>query len=513
MALLKSIATVSVWTMASRVLGLVRDILIARYLGAGFVADAFFVAFKFPNFFRHLFAEGAFSVAFVPQFAAILEREGRDAARAFAQAALAVLICVLLPATIAAQIAMPQIMLGLAPGFKADPATFQLAVDLTRLTFPYILFMAITALFGGVMNSLGRFAAAAAAPVLLNIVLIAALIFLRLAMETAGHALAWGVLAAGAAQFLLLAVALARAGMALSLPRPRLNPRVKKLMRLMVPGAIGAGVVQINLVVATILASLLPAGSVSYLYYADRLAQLPLGVIGVAVGVALLPLMSRQLSAGDTSAAQASQNRSIEIALLLTVPAAVALIVIPQPIIAVLFERGSFDAASTAATGRALVAFSLGLPAYVLIKALAPGFFARADTKTPVKIAAVAMAVNVIAAVILMQYLAHAGIALGAALSAWVNAGLLWFGLRRRGYFTTDARLRRRVPRIVAAALVMGGCVYYAHARLAIWFDAGFWQQLLALTVLVVGGFVLYVALLLAMRVTTPSELRRTLIR
>ncbi|MCZ6605379.1 MAG: murein biosynthesis integral membrane protein MurJ, partial [Alphaproteobacteria bacterium] len=267
MALLKSIATVSVWTMASRVLGLVRDILIARYLGAGFVADAFFVAFKFPNFFRHLFAEGAFSVAFVPQFAAILEREGRDAARAFAQAALAVLICVLLPATIAAQIAMPQIMLGLAPGFKADPATFQLAVDLTRLTFPYILFMAITALFGGVMNSLGRFAAAAAAPVLLNIVLIAALIFLRLAMETAGHALAWGVLAAGAAQFLLLAVALARAGMALSLPRPRLSPRVKKLMRLMVPGAIGAGVVQINLVVATILASLLPAGSVSYLYY------------------------------------------------------------------------------------------------------------------------------------------------------------------------------------------------------------------------------------------------------
>ncbi|MCZ6603628.1 MAG: polysaccharide biosynthesis C-terminal domain-containing protein, partial [Alphaproteobacteria bacterium] len=244
-----------------------------------------------------------------------------------------------------------------------------------------------------------------------------------------------------------------------------------------------------------------------------RLAQLPLGVIGVAVGVALLPLMSRQLSAGDTSAAQASQNRSIEIALLLTVPAAVALIVIPQPIIAVLFERGSFDAASTAATGRALVAFSLGLPAYVLIKALAPGFFARADTKTPVKIAAVAMAVNVIAAVILMQYLAHAGIALGAALAAWVNAVLLWFGLRRRGYFTADARLRRRVPRIAAAALVMGGCVYYAHARLAIWFDAGFWQQLLALTVLVVGGFVLYVALLLAMRVTTPSELRRTLIR
>jgi len=513
MVLLRSIATVGGWTMVSRVLGLTRDVLIARYLGAGPVTDAFFVAFKFPNFFRRLFAEGAFNAAFVPQFAGVLEREGREAARLFAEAVLAIMVIVLLPAVILAQIAMPQIMNVLAPGFRADPATFQLAIDLTRLTFPYLLFMALTALFGGILNSVGRFAAAAAAPVVLNIILITALLTLRAVTETPGHALAWGVAVAGVAQFLLLVLALRHAGFALALPRPRLTPGVRRVLRLMIPGTIGAGVVQVNLVIDVILASLLPAGSISYLYYADRLAQLPLGVVGVAVGVALLPLMSRQLSSGDADGAVASQNRSIEITLLLTIPAAVALIAIPQLIVSVLFERGSFDATATQATSQALQAFALGLPAYVLIKALTPGFFARSDTATPVKIAAGAMILNIAVAVTLMQFFAHVGIALATALSAWVNAGLLWAILQRRGLFAPDRRLQKRLPRVVAAALLMGVALYFGAGWLEATSASGALEKFGILVALVLFGVCAFAVLVVAMGGASISELRRSVRR
>jgi putative peptidoglycan lipid II flippase len=495
--------------MASRVLGLARDILIARYLGAGPVADAFFVAFKFPNFFRRLFAEGAFNAAFVPQFASVLEREGKNAARLFAEATLALMVFVLLPAVIVAQAAMPQIMVVLAPGFRTEPATFDLAIALTRLTFPYLLFMALAALFSGIMNSIGRFAAAAAAPILLNIVLIFALLFLRFFTPTPGHALAWGVLVAGIAQFSMLAFALWRSGYSLALPRPHLTPGVRKVLRLMVPGAIGAGVVQVNLVIGTILASLLPAGSISYLYYADRLAQLPLGVIGVAVGIALLPLMSRQLASGDQAGAAQSQNRSIEISLLLTLPAAAALIAIPESIVSVLFERGSFDAASSAATARALVAFSIGLPAYVMIKALAPGFFARADTATPVKIAAVAVAANVIAALLLMRSLGHTGIALATALSAWINAGLLLVVLVRRGHFLPDRRLASRIPRILGCAGAMAVAVHYVEARTGLLYLDGTWQRIATLSAIVLFGAAIYAVLIVVTRTSTVSDFRR----
>ena len=507
MALGKSILTVGGWTMGSRVLGLVRDILIAQFMGAGAVADAFFVAFKFPNFFRRLFAEGAFNAAFVPQFAGMLASDGPAAAKKFAQSVLAVLIAVLLPLTLLAQIAMPQIMVVLAPGFRHAPETFALAVDLTRLTFPYLLFMAIAALMSGVLNSLERFAAAAAAPIVLNIVLISALLGLTDQLPTAGHALAWGVAAAGAAQVVLLAIALARADMTLALPMPRLTPGVKRVLKLMVPGAIGAGVVQINLVVDTILASLLPAGSISYLYYADRVNQLPLGVVGVAIGVALLPMMARQLANGDQAGAMASQNRSVEIALLLTVPAAFALIAMPTPIVAMLFERGSFDAASTVATAHALQAFAIGLPAYVLIKALAPGFFARADTVTPVKIAAVAMIVNVIAAIVLMRFFAHVGIALATALSAWINAAALLFILRARKYFVFDTRLVTRVPRIVLAAALMGAALYFGAEIAAPAFAGPLVLRLAALAGLVVGGLALYGALVIGIGAASLEDM------
>ncbi|MBL4719825.1 MAG: murein biosynthesis integral membrane protein MurJ, partial [Alphaproteobacteria bacterium] len=359
MALFRSIATVGGWTMVSRVLGFVRDILIAGVFGASMFADAFFIAFKFPNFFRRLFAEGAFNAAFVPLFAGKLSVEGKRAALQFAAESASVLTTVLLAFTVAALLTMPWLMLGIAPGFVAHPEKFQLTVELTQITFPYLMFMALVALMGGMLNSLHRFAAAAAAPIVLNIVLISALLGVRYdvfpasVIPSPGHALAWGVFFAGIAQFFWLAYACKKADILFHMPRPRLTPGVRRLIVLVIPGIIGAGVVQINLVVDVILASTLAEGSVSYLYYADRVNQLPLGVVGVAVGIALLPLLTRQLRAGEMAAAQDSQNRAIEFALLLTLPAAAALIAAPEAIVTVLFQRGEFDRAAASATADA----------------------------------------------------------------------------------------------------------------------------------------------------------------
>jgi len=507
-------ATLGSWTMASRVLGLVRDMLLAGGLGAGAkpVADAFFVAFKFPNFFRRLFAEGAFNAAFVPQFTATLTREGNDAARKFGGEVAAVMVTAMLSLLALAILTMPWLMYAIAPGFVDEPDKFQLTIELTRITFPYLLFMALAAMIGGMLNSHRRFAATAAAPILLNVVLISAVVLVKLGVLTLpGHALAWGVAIAGAGQFAWLAFACHRAGIMVRLPRPRLTPGVRKVLRLMVPGMIGAGVVQVNLVIDVILATTLPQGSVSWLYYADRFNQLPLGVIGVAAGVALLPMLSKHLSDGDHAVALDTQNRAIEFALLLTVPAAAALIAIPGALVSVVFERGAFTAADTRATAAALTAFATGLPAYVLIKALAPGFFARQDTRTPVKIAVVAMILNVAFAVALMQVIAHAGIALATALSAWINALALGVLLHRRGFFTTDARLRRRVPRIVGAAALMGAALWFLEGLLASPLAGALWQRIGALAVLVIAGFVLYCVLAHLFGAARLGELRKAL--
>lgn len=493
MSLGRAIATLGGWTMASRLLGFIRDILLASVIGAGMVADAFFVAFKFPNFFRRLFAEGAFNAAFVPLFTERLTRDGIAPARDFGAQVASVMVTFMLCFTFVMQLAMPWLMYVIAPGFADEPDKFQLAIELTRLTFPYLMFMALTALLAGMLNSMQRFAAAAAAPVLLNIVMIAALALLRsgeIAMP--GHTLATAVSIAGAGQFVLLVLAARKAGLLLRLPLPRLTPGVRRVFRLMVPGLIGAGVVQVNLVVDVILASTLPEGSVSWLYFADRVNQLPLGVVGVAVGVALLPMLSRHLSAGDDAAAAHTQNRAIEFALFLTVPAAAALITIPGPVVTVLFERGAFQAEDAEATTKALAAFAVGLPAYVLIKALTPGFFARQDTKTPVKIAVASMTANVLFAVVLMQFLAHVGIALATAGSAWMNAGLLAVVLHRRDQLRLDVRLRGRVPRILLAALCMVGALWGGAFLLAPYFYGGLEEKVPALAVLVAAGLVTY---------------------
>ncbi len=492
MALLRSIATVGGYTMLSRVTGFARDILVAGALGAGTVSDAFLVAFRFPNLFRRLFAEGAFQAAFVPIFAGLLETEGRDEARLFARRAFSVLAVVLLVFTVAMMVAMPLAMVVIAPGFDAVPGKMDLATELTRIAFPYLLFISLVSLLSGVLNSLGRFAAAAAAPILLNLTLIAALLGLAPWLETPGHALAWGVFAAGVIQFAWLFWHCRRVGMTIAPVCPRLTPRVRLLGRRIVPVVLGGSLYQINLLVGTILASLVSDGAVSWLYYADRVTQLPLGVVGVAVSTALLPLLSRRLKAGDFQAARHDQNRALEIALLLTLPAAAALMVIPGPIIATLFERGAFSPADTAATAAALAAFAAGLPSYVLVKILAQAFFAREDTVMPVRIAAAAMIANVILNLILMQVWGHVGIALAAALSNWGNAVALAVVLHRRGHLSMDARLRARLPRILVVTALMGAALVAGAWGLSGWLAAGDPWRSLALALLVAGGIVVY---------------------
>lgn len=457
--MLDKVASVGALTLISRILGFIRDILTAAILGAGPVADAFFVAFRLPNHFRSLFAEGAFNAAFVPMFSALLVREGTGAARGFAEKVNAILLVSQIVLLIVFVIAMPWFMYVFAPGFSDEPKKFELAVLFTRITFPYLLFIALVSLLGGVLNSVGRFWAAAAAPILLNLCLIAALVFLTPLLPTAGHALAWGVFGAGIAQFVLLAVESWRAGYWLRFTWPRMTPQVRQFLRLLATASIGAGIVQISLFFDTLIASFLPTGSVSYLYYADRINQLPLGVIGIAVGTVLLPELSRHVSRNDGAAALWSQNRAIELSLLLTLPAAAAFIAIAGPIIAALFERGAFGAADTAASAMTLMAYAVGLPAFVLQKSLIPGFYARGDTATPVKVAAATVAANIGLKLLFVIPFAQVGLAAATSAAAWLNIALLYMILRERGLFALDERMSRNGPRIVFATGLMAAAL------------------------------------------------------
>ncbi len=508
MALLRSMATVGGFTLLSRILGFVRDILIASVLGASFLADTFFVAFKLPNMFRRLFAEGAFNAAFVPQFSGLLEADGRAQAKEFAERALAVLLWILLIFIGLMQLFMPIAMYGLAPGFVSNPEQFDLAVLLTRITFPYLLFISLVSLMGGLLNSLGRFWAAAATPILLNLSLIGCVIWLAPFTPTPAHALAWGVALAGAVQFLWLFFHCGRAGFWLRLPRPRLTPDTRLMIRRIVPGAVGAGIYQVNMVVDMIIASLLASGSISYLFFADRVTQLPLGIIGVGVGTALLPLMSRQLGAGDEGAALGSQNRALEITLFLSLPAAAALMVIAQPVIAVLFERGAFTAAQTANTAPALAIYAAGLPAYILVKGLTPGFFARGDTLTPMKLAALAAAANLVLAISLAMVFRHLGIALATAFSAWLNVLLLIWVLKRRGHFSMDARLGRRLWRMILASVLMAALLAYFKGPLAFLLAGDLSGRVAGLTLLVAVGLFAYLAITRVAGCWTLAELK-----
>ena len=490
-SMLRSVATVGAWTMASRILGFARDMLIAAKLGAGPVSDAFFVALRLPNLFRQLFGEGAFNAAFVPAFAGTYAAEGPAAARALANALAGLMTLMLSGLVILGIVFMPQVLFVLAPGFVGEALRFPLAVELTRITFPYLLFICLAALVSGVLNGMDRFAAAAAAPVLFNIVTMAALLGLTPFVATPAHALAWGVVASGVLQLAMLLVAARVAGMAINpLSRPRMTPEVKAVLRRMGPGVIGAGVTQVNLAIGIIIASLLPAGAVSHLYYADRISQLPLGVIGAAVGTALLPLLARQLRMGQRLAAHRSQNRAIELTLAFALPAAFAMAVVAGPIIQALFERGAFGPEASAATAAALIAYAAGLPAFVLVKALTPGFFARGDTATPVKIGLVVVALNLALNLLLTPVIGHVGIALATSVASWVNVAALGWLLMRRRRLVLDRRLRARVPRLLAAALVM--CAVLAVLQAAIFPLAGSIARLGGLAVLVGAGLAAY---------------------
>ncbi len=454
--MLRGIVTVGAWTMASRVLGFARDMLIAALLGDGPVADAFFVALRLPNLFRRLFGEGAFNAAFIPAFSGMLAAEGRPLAERFASAAFGTMAVGLGVLVLLGEIFMPGVVRLLAPGFSGDPGKFAITIILCRITFPYLVLICLTALVSGVLNGLDRYAAAAGSAMLFNVSTIAAMIWLTPYVATAGHALAWGLLFSGVAQLGLLLVALRRAGFALRPRGPLLTPQIRLLLRRMAPGLLGAGVTQLNVVIDGIIASLLPAGSVSLLYYADRVQQLPLGVIGAAVGTAMLPLLSRQVRAGEANAAADTANRAIEYALVLTLPAALALIVLREPVIAVLFGRGAFNSvADIKASAGALAAFAVGLPAFVLVRVLAPCFFARTDTATPVKVGVVAVAVNLVLNVAFMRPLQQMGPALATSLAAICNVALLGAVLHARGHLRLDARLRARLPRMVIASAAM----------------------------------------------------------
>ena len=510
MALLRPVATIGGYTMASRVLGFIRDILTAAFLGAGPVADAFFVAQRLPNLFRSLFAEGAFSAAFVPLFAGMIAHDGRSAAKRFAEDSLSVLLTALLIFVLFGEIFAPNLLDILSPGFRAQPEKFALTVGLTRITFPYLLFISLTALQGGILNSVWRFAETAATPMLLNIFLIGALVLVR---PISGEALAWALSLSGFAQFLWLMVSCHRAGLGLSLPRPRLTPEVKRMLKLMLPGVFGAGVTQLNLVVSTAVASLLPTGAVSYLYSADRLDQLPLAVVGIAVGTAILPSLSRQVRLGDDDGAKETQNRGLELALFLTLPAAVGLGVAAWPIMTVLFQRGAFGAVEANATAAALAAYAGGLPAFVLIKVMTPGFFARQDTATPVKVAVAAMATNLVLTLALGLALPfrHVGIASATSIAGWVNALSLMVLLHRRGHFTLDARSRRIVPRIIAASAGMGVLLWLLNELAVPLYAATFVARSAALIVVIAIAVVAFFVLALVFGAADWREITQRL--
>jgi putative peptidoglycan lipid II flippase len=507
--LLPAFLSVGAWTMVSRILGLFRDILMAAFLGTGPVAQAFLIAFTLPNMFRRFFAEGAFNLAFVPLFAKKVEA-GEDA-RGFARDALSGLAFVLVLLVIVGWIFMPALVYALASGFAGDER-FTLSVTHGRIAFPYILLISLTALLSGVLNSLGRFALAAAAPILMNVVMIAFLLWGWWSGGNIGLWQIWSVPVAGVAQLALVWWGCARAGMPVLPRRPRLTPEMKRLTVIMVPALLAGGVVQINLIVGRQVASFFD-GAVAWLSYADRLYQLPLGVVGIAIGIVLLPDLSRRLKAGDGSGGRDAINRATELTLALTLPAAVALIVIPVPIVATLFERGAFTAADTLPTALAVAVYGAGLPAFVMQKVLSPLYYAREDTRSPFRFAVWAMVVNAVVALGLAPFIGFIAAALGTTVAGWVMLWQLWQGTKPMGDMAAaDARLRRAAPRIAVASLLMGVILAVA-ARLLGPVLADPLQRYAALALLVVLGFAAYAAAAFATGGMRLADLRAAMRR
>jgi putative peptidoglycan lipid II flippase len=486
------IFTVGGFTLISRITGFARDVMLAAVLGAGPVADAFFVALRLPNHFRAIFAEGAFNAAFVPAYARIREQGGADKARLFADQVFTMLFATQIVLLAIALAFMPQVVSLLAPGFNADPERYALAVEFTRITFPYLLLITLVTLYGGILNAIQRFAAAAAAPILLNLSLIVALA-LAVFFPTAGHAAAWGVLAAGILEFLLLLGDAGRAEVLASFRRPRLDEDIRKFFRALGPATVGSAGVQLALFADTVIASFLAAGAVSALYYADRLNQLPIGVIGIAVGTVLLPEMAKRLAVGDDAGARHAQNRAIEFTMLLSIPCLVAFLIIPELIMRALFMRGAFRATDATAAAATLAAYALGLFPFVLIRCMTAPFFARGDTATPVKASLTAAAINVVFKILLMGPLAQVGLALATAIGAWVNLGLITWLAWRRDLIGWDERLRHSLVRLALGGGILAMLLIAAAGPVARW-AAGLptLRDETALGVLAIGAAAVY---------------------
>lgn len=500
MSLYRNFLSVGGLTLLSRIAGFVRDALMAAVLGTGPAADAFFAAFRFPNLFRRLFAEGAFNTAFVPMFAGALERDGREAALDLAARIMSWLVAMLVVVTILAEIFMPQLMTLFVPGFADDPEKFALTVLLTRIMFPYLACMSLMAAYGAILNSLGRFFAAAFAPVILNLVNIAAMIpLVTFWVQDAPGAATWvaaATMVGGVAQLALVWAAIRRADFVPALRLPRLDPEVRRFWVLAIPAILTGGITQINIFVGTIIASAAD-NAISILNYADRLYQLPLGIIGIAIGTVLLPELSRHLKGGRSIEARATQDQSLLVAMLLSMPAAMALIAMAEPIVRVLFERGAFNALATVQTAQALIAFSTGLPAYVLIRVLQPGYFAREDTMTPTIFAGISVVANIGLSLLLFPAYQHVGIAVATAVSAWLNALLLALFLARRGHFVLTGGEWRKHLLILAISFLMGGVLYVLARRGAAHMEstAPIWEQVGVLGLLIGFGMLLYFTL------------------
>ncbi|MBA3813162.1 MAG: murein biosynthesis integral membrane protein MurJ [Alphaproteobacteria bacterium] len=456
MNLVRSIATVGSYTIGSRLFGFVREILTASFLGAGGAADALVVAIKLPSFFRRLFAEGAFNASFVPLFAGILATKGKEEARTFAEQILTLWVGALFVLILCVEFFLPTLMPLLVPGFKDTPERLYYAIEFSRITFPFIFFISLTALYSGMLNSIDKFAIVASSPMIGNMAILGIVVVFYDKFTSSGYAFAWGVMICGLLQWLWVWIPALKEGVGLRFVWPRFDENVKNFFKILAPAAFGSGVVQINLFIGAFIASWLPTGAISYLNYADRLNQLPLSVIGVAVSTALLPILSRQIRSGAWENARQTQAQALEFSMFLTLPAALALIFLAQPFVMMVFERGAFTEQDTCATALTLQALAVGLPAYVLIKVFSSSFFARQDTLTPVYTACCGIIVDIGLSIALMGGFHQAGIAFATAAAGWVNALLLGYILWRKGHLSFDMHLKKFISRMI---LTCGGTV------------------------------------------------------
>jgi putative peptidoglycan lipid II flippase len=496
MNLLRALATVSSMTLLSRILGFVRDFVIARTFGAGLATDAFFVAFRLPNLLRRMFAEGAFSQAFVPILAEYKNRRDPEDTRRLTDHVATLLLLALLAVTLIGIAVTPVLIYVSAPGFTADTAKFELTVELTRIAFPYILFISLVSLAGGILNTWSRFAVPAFTPVLLNLSFIGMALFAAPYFHPPVLALAWAVFLGGALQLALQLPFLAKIGM---LPRFSLSLQdegVRRILKLMLPALLGVSVTQISLLINTIFASFLPTGSVSWLYYADRLMEFPAGLLGAALGTILLPSLSKCHADGARGEFSALLDWGLRLTFLLTLPAALALALLAVPLLSTLFNHGAFQAEDVLRTRDALVAYSVGLTGLILVKVLAPGFYARQDIRTPVKIALVTLAATQAMNAAFIVPLAHAGLALSIGLASCLNAALLWRGLRRRGDYLPQRGWGTFGLKLLAALAVMGAVLWFGTGGQENWIGAPPLERVLRLGVLVAAGGAAYFATL-----------------